>query len=189
MKVSSKLLSFLAVATLGLSGATQAAPGFYVGADYLKSNFPEIPFASQEVSAGYAVQFGYQFPSNGNWYNAVDIEYINAGTADYKFDGLVTGSGSLELTGVSLNYKPKYYIGAFYLGAQLGFASLSAEGKVEYEAMGKKVTQDVANQFGTGMTYGLELGYEFGKHAALKGGYRIIDADVDSLYLGIGYTF
>lgn len=107
-----KIFAVLTIAAFTSCSALAAnnKSNFYVGLDYAQSDFPEIALATKTESSGYAIQLGYQLPSSGNWTNAFEIEYINAGSAKYNFDDTalgIKGSGELELTAINLSYKPK----------------------------------------------------------------------------------
>ncbi|MDE1315189.1 porin family protein [Vibrio aestuarianus] len=178
--------------TSGSAFAANNKSNFYVGFDYAQSDFPEIALATKTESPGYAIQLGYQLPSSGNWTNAFEIEYINAGSVKYNFDDTtlgIKGSGELELTAINLSYKPKLYLGRFFIGGQVGYASLSASGKANYTVMGKTTSVELADQIDSGLTLGGEIGVLITDQLSLKGGYRILESDTSTLYAGLALNF
>ena len=189
-----KILTVLTIAALSSGSAVAAtqASNFYIGVDYIQSSFPEIPLATKSEDAGYALQLGYQLPSSSNWVNAFEIEYINAGSAKYSFDDAtlgIKGSGELDLTAINLSYKPKFYLGRFFVAGQVGYASASASGKANYTMGGTTKNIDLADSVGSGPTFGVELGMVVTEHLSLKGGYRIIESDTSTLYAGLALNF
>lgn len=190
-----KLFAVLSIAVFTSSSALAAndSSNFYIGLDYVHTNFPDIPLASKtDGSGGYAIQLGYKLPSSSRWTNAFEIEYINAGTVKYNFNEPalgIKGAGDLELTAINLSYKPKFYLGRFFLGGQVGYANVSASGKTNYTVNGNTTSFDIADKVDSGLTLGGEIGMLITNQLSVKGGYRIIDSDADSLYAGLAFNF
>ena len=190
-----KILTVLTIAALSSGSAIAATQpsNFYVGVDYVQSSFPEFPLATKKAeSAGYAIQLGYELPSSSNWVNAFEIEYINAGSVEYSFNNAdlgIVGDGNLDLSAINLSYKPKFYLGRFFVAGQVGYAAVSASGKANYTFMGETINKDMADSIGSGLTLGAELGMVVTEHLSLKGGYRIIESDTSTLYAGLTLNF
>ncbi|WP_317918487.1 outer membrane beta-barrel protein [Vibrio sp. MACH09] len=189
-----KLFTILSIAvfTSGSALAANDQSNFYVGLDYVHSNFPEIPSASKKDGSGYAIQLGYQLPSSSSWTNAFEVEYINLGTAKYNFDDTalgIKGSGELELTAINLSYKPRFYLGRFFIGGQVGYANLSASGKASYTVNGNTTSSNLADKVDSGFTFGGELGMLITDQLSIKGGYRVIESDTNTLFAGLAFNF
>ncbi|MEZ8107288.1 porin family protein [Vibrio genomosp. F6] len=183
----------LTVLTSGTAIAASNTSNFYVGIDYVKSDFIDIPlFTKSDESSGYALQFGYQLPTLSDWVNAFELEYINAGSAKYNYDnlgGAITGSGELKLTAINLSYKPRLYFGRFYVSGQVGYASVSASGNANYTVSGTRTDVDLVEKIGSGVTLGGEVGLMVTKNISLKGGYKLIEANTSTLYTGLAFNF
>lgn len=175
--------------TVNTASAASMAYGTYVGIDYLKTTFIELPLGEKKENPGYAIQFGYLFPSSGPLVNGIELEYLNAGSAEYSFNALGTGSGKIEISGFNLSYKPKYYINRFYLSAQVGYAILEGKGQSSFTLGGITYSKDFSTKIDSGLTFGGELGFELTEGFTIKGGYRLIEADTDALYAGIALRF
>ncbi|NOI81114.1 porin family protein [Vibrio tubiashii] len=171
--------------------ANERLNGIYLGVDYLQASFLALPSAQKEEDAGYAIQVGYVFPSSSAFKHGVELEYFDAGSVKYTFPAWnIIGSGNIEITGVSLNYKPKYYIDRFYLSAQVGYTRLDAKGSASYTINGQTFQQDFSNKVDdSGLTFGGELGFDVTQQLAIKGGYRVLEEDTNALYAGVALRF
>ncbi|MGF1718296.1 outer membrane beta-barrel protein [Photobacterium chitinilyticum] len=192
MKLLKPLLAAALVSsafTVNMANAASMTYGTYVGIDYLKTSFVDLPIGEKKENPGYAIQFGYLFPSSGALVNGIELEYLNAGSAEYTFNVLGTGSGKVEMSGFNLSYKPKYYINRFYLSAQVGYAILEGKGKSSFTLGGQTYSEDFSKKIDSGLTFGGELGFDLTERLTMKGGYRVIEADTDALYAGIALRF
>ena len=181
-----KTIFALTIASLLSAPALASKEGFYVGAD-IGSN----KIDSESVDAGLGLVAGYNFQVSPQVVIGVEGEYRYLG----KDEGIVIGSdwniydAELKAQSFGVNVKPKYYFNDnFYAGVQLGLHNVSE--KIDIKGAGSEKDN------GTGLSYGLEAGYDFNKNVSLKGGYKTMtaevhgwDTDYSTFYIGANYNF
>ncbi|WEM41785.1 porin family protein [Photobacterium sp. DA100] len=173
-----KTIFALTIASLLSTPALASKEGFYIGAD-IGSNSIE----GDSVDAGLGLVAGYDFQVTPQVVIGVEGEYRNMGEDKYSEGGQ---SIKYEARSFGVNVKPKYYFNEnFFAGVQLGVHSV----KEELSSTIDWLNGDDTN---TGISYGLEAGYEFNKNIAVKGGYRgtsTSHTDFDTFYIGANYKF
>ncbi|MGR5064269.1 porin family protein [Photobacterium sp. DNB22_13_2] len=173
-----KTLFALTIASILSAPALASKEGFYVGAD-IGSN----KIDGESVDAGLGLVGGYNFQISPQVVIGVEGEYRNMGEEKFSEQGY---SIKYKAHSFGVNVKPKYYINDnFYAGAQLGVHRVSEELKDNIDV----VNFDETN---TGISYGLEAGYDFNNNVTVKGGYRgtsTSELDYDTFYIGANYNF
>ena len=173
-----KTIFALTIASLLSAPALASKEGFYIGAD-IGSNKIE----SESVDAGFGLVGGYNFQVSPQVVIGVEGEYRNMGEEKFNYEGY---SAKIKASSIGINVKPKYYINDnFYAGAQLGVHRVSEELKDNVDFLNFDETN-------TGISYGLEAGYDFNNNVTVKGGYRgssTSELDYDTFYIGANYNF
>ncbi|MGF1699193.1 porin family protein [Photobacterium makurazakiensis] len=181
-----KTIFALTIASLLSAPALASKEGFYIGAD-LGSNRIE----GESFDTGFGLVAGYDFHVAPQVVIGVEGEYRHLGKEKgiVLDEGLKPHNAELKAHSFGINVKPKYYFNEnFYAGVQLGLHSITE--KVDVEDFGSD------KDSGTGVSYGLEAGYDFNRNVAIKGGYKAMtakvhgwDTDYSTLYIGANYKF
>jgi opacity protein-like surface antigen len=180
-----KTIFALTIASLLSAPALASKDGFYIGAD-LGSNRLD----SESFDTGVGLVAGYDFQISPQIVIGVEGEYRSYGKDKVTIvDGWST---ELKAHSFGINVKPKYYFNDnFYAGAQLGLHSVKEEFKEDFFG-----DVDKFSDSDTGLSYGLEAGYDFNQNMTVKAGYKAIsveplgvDSDYSTFYIGANYKF
>ncbi|MGF1738272.1 porin family protein [Photobacterium satsumensis] len=173
-----KTLFALTIASLLSAPALASKEGFYIGADLASNSLDGNSF-----DTGIGLVAGYDFQVAPQFVVGIEGEYRNYGEDSYS-----EGEEFAKLSAYSygINVKPKYYFNDnFYAGAQIGLHNLEEELKYNfiYEGSGKESFND------TVLALGVEAGYDFNRNVSVKGGYKSMDSDYGTFYIGANYKF
>ncbi|WP_036828685.1 porin family protein, partial [Photobacterium sanctipauli] len=158
-----KTIFALTIASI-LAAPAMAKDGFYIGADIASNSLDGDSF-----DTGFGLVAGYDFQVAPQIVIGVEGEYRSFGKDKTSIPGLF--EDELKAYSFGINVKPKYYFNEnFYAGVQLGLHSVKEEEK-------GKLWDGETYKFSdsdTGLSYGLEAGYDFNRNVAIKGGYKAI---------------
>lgn len=172
-----KTIFALTIASLLSAPALASKEGFYIGADIASNSFDGDSF-----DTGVGLVAGYDFQVTPQVVVGVEGEYRNFGEDSYSFEG---DSLKQKAYSYGINVKPKYYFNDnFYAGAQVGLHNLEEELKASYEGDNYKISES-----NTVLSLGVEAGYDFNRNVSIKGGYKSMDSDYGSFYIGANYKF
>ena len=172
-----KTIFALTIASLLSAPALASKEGFYIGADIASNSFD-----GESFDTGVGLVAGYDFQVSPEIVIGVEGEYRNFGEDGYSYMGL---SEKLKAYSYGINVKPKYYFNDnFYAGAQVGLHNLEEEFKLSYEGDNYKISES-----NTVLSLGVEAGYDFNRNVSIKGGYKSMDSDYGSFYIGANYKF
>ena len=177
-----KTIFALTIASLISAPALASKEGFYVGAD-IGSNKIE----GESFGAGLGLVAGYDFEVAPQVVIGVEGEYRNLGEDSGSYAAGFGWKDKAHTIGV--NVKPKYFFNdKFYAGAELGLHKVTLDAKDDFLGNYKDSN--------TGLSFGLEAGYEINANVTIKGGYKgyaaefaEVDLDVDTFYIGANYKF
>ncbi|NUW74588.1 porin family protein [Vibrio mediterranei] len=178
-----KTVLALSLAIAAFSTAPLANEGFYVGASYSKMSYDAAFVSSNEVTNGYSVKGGYDFPLGSFFVLGTELEYKNLGSTKESF---LSDYYTLSMTSYGINVIPKLYMGdRFYALAKLGFHKINSEVETNVSVNGSSVSD-------TASVYGLGLGYDITEHFAIQASYEIHNIAVyntKSANLGVKFNF
>ncbi|MGF1680574.1 porin family protein [Photobacterium minamisatsumaniensis] len=181
-----KTIFALTIASLLSAPALASKEGFYIGAD-LASNSLD----SDSFDTGIGLVAGYDFQVTPQIVIGVEGEYRNFGKDKVSIPNFL--DAELKAHSFGINVKPKYYFNNnFYAGFQLGLHSVKEEEKGTWWD-GDTYKESDSD---TGLSYGVEAGYDFNRNVSIKGGYKAIsvkplgvDSDYGTFYIGANYKF
>ncbi|WP_104400404.1 outer membrane beta-barrel protein [Vibrio penaeicida] len=171
-----------------ISASAIAEGRFYVGADLSKDTYELAPGAEfKSDGMGFAIQGGYDARFSEMFSVATELEYAKYSNAKVTSTIPFVGKFSFDqkLSTISLNLKPKLYVGNVYVGAPLGLGY----GMVDQGAtiQNQLISGNIVN--GVVIHYGAELGIDIMEQFVVKGGYKKNTLNYSSFYAGIGYKF
>ena len=172
-----KTIFALTIASLLSAPALASKEGFYIGADIASNSFD-----GESFDTGVGLVAGYDFQVSPEIVIGVEGEYRNFGEDSISGEGF---SFKQKAYSYGINVKPKYYFNDnFYAGAQVGLHNLEEEFKATLDGdSGKASVND------TVLSLGVEAGYDFNRNVSIKGGYKSMDSDYGSFYIGANYKF
>ncbi|MBC7003054.1 porin family protein [Photobacterium sp. BZF1] len=172
-----KTIFALTIASLLSAPALASKEGFYIGADIASNSLDGDSFDS-----GIGLVAGYDFQVTPEIVIGVEGEYRNLGEDGDSYMG---DSAKLKAYSYGINVKPKYYFNDnFYAGAQLGLHNLEEEFKLSFNGDSEKISDS-----NTVLSVGVEAGYDFNRNVSVKGGYKSLDSDYGTFYIGANYNF
>ncbi|PSW06439.1 hypothetical protein C9J01_26485 [Photobacterium rosenbergii] len=172
-----KTIFALTIASLLSAPALASKEGFYIGADIASNSLDGDSF-----DTGVGLVAGYDFQVSPQVVIGVEGEYRNFGEDSLSEEGLTLKQKAYSY---GINVKPKYYFNDnFYAGAQVGLHNLEEEFKASFEGDNYKLSES-----NTVLSLGVEAGYDFNRNVSIKGGYKSMDSDYGSFYIGANYKF
>ena len=173
-----KTIFALTIASLLSAPALASKEGFYIGADIASNSYDGDSF-----DTGVGLVAGYDFQITPQVVIGVEGEYRNFG--EDKHSDVFGDSVKHKAYSYGINVKPKYYFNDnFYAGAQVGLHNLEEELKFSIEGDNFKFSDN-----NTVLSLGVEAGYDFNRNVSIKGGYKSMDSDYGSFYIGANYKF
>ncbi|MCQ1057002.1 porin family protein [Photobacterium sp. DNB23_23_1] len=172
-----KTVFALTIASLLSAPALASKEGFYIGADLASNSLDGDSF-----DTGVGLVAGYDFQVSPDVVIGVEGEYRHYGEDSESYLG---DTAKLKAYSYGINVKPKYYFNDnFYAGAQVGLHNLEEELKLTIDGHSGKFSDN-----NTVLSLGVEAGYDFNRNASVKGGYKSLDSDYGSFYIGANYKF
>ncbi|WP_325891090.1 outer membrane beta-barrel protein [Grimontia sp. NTOU-MAR1] len=197
------LLSTLPFSVLAEENVTaEKYKGFYAGVELMSTDYAyKDDTVSSDLSreTGYALNVGYLYPVNDNFYLAGELSYADFGTSNVQAseffkDNSLSGSIEFYTTAFIFNLKPTYYFGHsdFSLAGVIGFGSYNT-----FLNLRNEPRFIFAEETESAFSYGLEANYGLTENVSLTASYMTTsieyvgntDVDLDAISFGLNYHF
>ncbi|BDU36307.1 porin family protein [Vibrio nigripulchritudo] len=175
-----------------VSTMAMAEGSFYVGADLAKDKYTGLEGNDVKSDGmGFAFQGGYESRTSDIFALATEVEYTkySDATLEFSIPNFAKSKSTVKSSTISLNIKPKLYIGNFYVGAPLGLGYAMVSGESKMNILGTNISAGTGPQSGLSFNYGAEIGFDIMDQFVVKGGAKFTTLQYSSFYAGIGYKF